>query len=385
MHERKSLVLGLCLALAMVLVMIGAGSCTKDSGNEPGGPGGKDPAAGEEPGGGKHEEPALPGSVDEEGDWESRIFIVKEGSLYEVDPQELKPAFLAELPEGYALISGPFCREEGEAVSLVLRDPDHAPWLYTFQKNGPGWVKKPIAGATEWEGWTDGFIPSPDYGELAWWRVRRGEYHDIVELMLTDLEKGESRTLAVFNQEMLYPVGWSPDGSALVMQSELLEVDDYNTYFYWLEIGPSPREIGFIKDHLHEPWLQKTGQRLPFSQDHIVEWLFVACNPYRPGEIWFNELRSENTGLQEGGSTVKLKRIQRQGRGYSDLELPFERGHIWKAAGHPARMQLLLWSNRKPYPTLKYELYLLDLEKNRQSLVASGVEAAGWCFFEAGD
>jgi len=45
-----------------------------------------------------------------------------------------------------------------------------------------------------------------------------------------------------------------------------------------------------------------------------------------PGEIWFNELRSENTGLQEGGSTVKLKRIQRQGRGYSDLELPFERG-----------------------------------------------------------
>ena len=87
---------------------------------------------------------------------------------------------------------------------MVLQDPDHAPGCIPSRK-APGWVKSPL--------------PGPGGRQVRGLSRRRitrnwpggacgGENTMISWSDATDLEKG-NRTLAVFNQEMLYPVGWS--------------------------------------------------------------------------------------------------------------------------------------------------------------------------------
>ena len=328
-----------------------------------------------------------------EGLTASIVYIKEDDTLWEYDAGSTdRDAWqLTALPEGYSLAGGPVCSTDGEKIFTVLRDDNNIPWIACYHVNQDVWEINAIPEATDWPDWTDGFLTAPNRPLATWWRGIQyaAEAHRAIELFITDLETVQTYKIAVFLEEPLFPLGWSHDGEYLVCQAPRGLLSFHHTYFYLLQPGSNTRQIAFLPGSLHETWLElvevdfdDAGEQEDRddrqAENAYIEWFYVGWNPYRPMEIWLNEVHLDYNNPDSTNKTVYLKRLSRGGNSYEDLPLRVDPDRYWKVEWHPTKPAFIAFANQLYYPTPLNDLHLINLEPYVKLCLVSEIQGACW-------
>lgn len=305
------------------------------------------------------------------------LVILREGALWSMDPESGESEMIAGLPNGYTTVSGPVCSPGGERIYCILRDQDDKVWIACYQVNEDRWEIRFLQGATDWDGWTDGYLPSPDGAGVVWWRNHWDTTSIVAELFYTDLEQMSTEKVAVFRDDMLQPLGWSADGSQLVCRPVIHRDTDKTPaglYLFKPDPGHGYREIVYLHELLDRTWLDFL--EVETENNRSVELFYVGWNPHLDGDIWLTEVAYEYIFSDE--IEVTLKRIRHDGSGYRRLDLQLDYGNIWRVDWHPAGSGFIAYTNQIAFPTKTYRLYLVDIESSGNKLLADGVQGASW-------